>query len=304
MKDVSLERLRSFVAVAEQGGLSAAGRFLGKAQSAVSEAVIATESQLGYALFRKNGRRTELTEHGRALLPDAKAALDAADAFRAKAANFQGHIEAELAFAVDVMLPTSRLTAVIDRFRREFPHTTLSVYSESLGSTLQTVWDSQASFAVIGTLPDAPSEFVTTPLCDIPMCLVVGSTHPLSMEREPITHSALTQHNQLIISDKTSRSTGRSFGVFSQKVWRVADLGSKQEFLRAGLGWGLMPVHLVEEDLKTGRLRRPRTEVENSPDGWKPIPLSIAFKRSRPPGQGGRWMIDNLISELALPITD
>ncbi|ANL38272.1 MULTISPECIES: LysR family transcriptional regulator [Rhizobium] len=294
MRDVSLERLRAFVAVAEQGGLSAAGRFLGKAQSAVSESIAATEGQLGYLLFRKTGRRTELTDHGVALLPEAKATLEAADAFKAKAASFQGNVEAELSFAVDVMVPTSRLTAVINRFQREFPHTALAVYSESLGSTLQTVWDNQASFAVIGTLPDAPAEFYTAPLCEVPMCLVVGSAHPLAQASEPISKETLCQHNQLIISDKTSRSSGRSFGVFSEKFWRVADLGSKLEFLRAGLGWGLMPEHLVEDDFRTGRLLPKRSEVENLPDGWMPIPLSIAYKRARPPGPAGKWMIENL----------
>jgi DNA-binding transcriptional LysR family regulator len=131
------------------------------------------------------------------------------------------------------------------------------------------------------------------------MCLVVASNHPLAGAAEPVSREVLCQHNQLIISDKTTRSSGRTFGVFSNKFWRVADLGSKLEFLRAGLGWGLMPVHLVEDDLSAGRLLRKRTEVENLPDGWRPIPLSIAFKRSRPPGPAARWVMEKLRAECA-----
>ncbi|MDK4725483.1 helix-turn-helix domain-containing protein [Rhizobium phaseoli] len=55
MRDVSLERLRAFVAVAEQGGLSAAGRFLGKAQSAVSESMLPRRDSSDTCSFEKPG---------------------------------------------------------------------------------------------------------------------------------------------------------------------------------------------------------------------------------------------------------
>ena len=40
----------------------------------------------------------------------------------------------------------------------------------------------------------------------------------------------------------------------SPKTWRLSDLGAKHAFLRAALGWGGMPHHLVEADLATGTL--------------------------------------------------
>lgn len=48
---VSIEQLEAFAAAAEQGSFSAAGRALGKAQSAISTQVANLEIDLGVELF-------------------------------------------------------------------------------------------------------------------------------------------------------------------------------------------------------------------------------------------------------------
>ena len=49
------------------------------------------------------------------------------------------------------------------------------------------------------------------------------------------------------------RNTGNS-------SWRLADLGAKHAFLRAGLGWGAMPVGVIEADLANGSLVKIKLE--------------------------------------------
>jgi DNA-binding transcriptional LysR family regulator len=56
--------LKSFIAVAETGGFSAAGRRGGQAQPAVSKAVAHLEKRLGVALFHRSTRNVTLTDHG------------------------------------------------------------------------------------------------------------------------------------------------------------------------------------------------------------------------------------------------
>jgi hypothetical protein len=64
----------------------------------------------------------------------------------------------------------------------------------------------------------------------------------------------LQQHVQLVLTDRTDLSQGREFGVISEQTWRLADLGAKHAFLRGGLGWGHMPMPMVEVDLARGTL--------------------------------------------------
>ena len=69
------EQLRVFVAVADRQHVTRAAEALHLAQSAASAAIAALETRHGVALFHRVGRGIELTEVGRAFLPEARAVL-------------------------------------------------------------------------------------------------------------------------------------------------------------------------------------------------------------------------------------
>src|SRR5687767_4815075 len=76
----TVDQLRIFLAVAEEGSFNRAGRKLGRALSVISYGVSTLEAQLGVSLFRREGsRRPQLTDAGRALLVDAKSVIDEVD---------------------------------------------------------------------------------------------------------------------------------------------------------------------------------------------------------------------------------
>jgi DNA-binding transcriptional LysR family regulator len=66
-----ITHLRSFVAVAESGSVTAAAAEVRAPQPVVSRRIIALEKHLGSALFTRTGRRVRITETGRRLLPHA-----------------------------------------------------------------------------------------------------------------------------------------------------------------------------------------------------------------------------------------
>ena len=64
--------VRSFLAVAETGSLSAAARALGSSQPTLGRHVAALEAALGVALFERRRRGLVPTEAARALKPEAQ----------------------------------------------------------------------------------------------------------------------------------------------------------------------------------------------------------------------------------------
>ena len=76
---MELRHLRYFLAAAELGSFSAAGRSLHVAQSALSEQVADLEHELGGALLERGGRRLRLTAPGEVFLAEARRILDASD---------------------------------------------------------------------------------------------------------------------------------------------------------------------------------------------------------------------------------
>src|SRR4051812_17014377 len=62
--DVTLERMRAFVRVAERGSLSAVARELGVGQSTITRHLQELETALGVALLSRTTRRITLTDEG------------------------------------------------------------------------------------------------------------------------------------------------------------------------------------------------------------------------------------------------
>jgi DNA-binding transcriptional LysR family regulator len=296
----TLDQLRTFIAAVDEGSFSAAGRRLGRAQSAVSQTLAALEDQLGVTLFDRRGRLPVLTEQGRALILEARVAAGGVDLFKARAKSLAGGLEAELWVVVDVMLPIGVLTEAVGAFQARFPTTPLRLYVEALGAVLKPVLDGRCAFGVMGSLPIAPPQVTLERLLGVPMMMVAAPGHPLAAHPGPIPSDALAQHVQLVLTDRSDLSAGREFGVMSAKTWRIADLGAKHAFLRAGLGWGSMPLNVVEADIATGALVALRFEDGPGPGGFV-MPLSAVYPSDSPPGPAGRWLIDRLKLEALGP---
>jgi DNA-binding transcriptional LysR family regulator len=289
---VTLDQFRSFVAAADAGSFSAAGRRLGRAQSVVSQTLANMEGQLGIKLFDRSGRIPVLTEAGRALLPDARAVAGCVDAFKARARGLAGGLEAELSVVVDVMLPTPVLTQAVAEFSLRFPDVPLRLHVEVLGAVLQPVLDGKCAFGIVGILPDVSGNVVREHMMEVQVVPVASPSHPLGRHSVPLTFKDLSGHVQLVLTDRSSLSNGTDFGVVSAKPWRLADLGAKHAFLKAGMGWGGMPLHLVQADIDAGALVV--LDVVEMPRRGAWVPLSAAFKADAPPGPAARWLIERI----------
>lgn len=79
IRGVDSDLLRTFVAVAEQGSVTRAGRQLGRTQSAVSVQIRKLEQGLSAELFLRQARGVALSDAGRLLLPSARRVLGEID---------------------------------------------------------------------------------------------------------------------------------------------------------------------------------------------------------------------------------
>jgi DNA-binding transcriptional LysR family regulator len=289
---VSLDQLRTFIAAAEEGSFSAAARKIGRAQSVVSDLVGNLEGQVGVELFDRSGRYPRLTPEGEVLLTDARCVVAGVDRFKARARGMAAGLEPELSVVMDVFYPIAAIAELAKHFREEFPDTPLRLYVEALGGAFQPVLDGRASLAAVGTLPVMPQGLTAERLGSVAVVMVAAREHPLAALPGVIPKGELARHVQLVLTDRSSLSSGREFGVMSPSTWRLADLFAKHAFLLNGLGWGGMPLHAVERDLREGRLVK--LMIEDVPEDGLLMPMSAVYPAATPPGPAGRWLIERL----------
>jgi DNA-binding transcriptional LysR family regulator len=285
----TLDQLRVLAAIADAGSFSAAARRLRRAQSVISYSVANLELQLGVQLFDRAGRAPTLTEAGRALVADARRVGLLVDEMRARAGALQHGTEAEIALAVDVMFPIPILVNVLRDFSQAFPTVGLRLRMEAIGGVAQLVLQGACCLGVSGWVGQMPHELQGRVISHLELIPVAAPTHPLAGLNR-VSSAMARDHIQLVLSDSSHMTDGQDFGVIALRSWRLGDLGAKHALLKAGLGWGNMPAHLVEDDLRENRLVR--LAIEEGPSFHYPI--SIVRRSNQPLGPAAEWLAQAL----------
>jgi DNA-binding transcriptional LysR family regulator len=300
LEAVTLDQLRMLLAIADQGSFSAAARRLKRAQSAVSHGIGQLEGALGLKLFDRGSRKPRLTEAGQAVLADARSVVARAAELRARARSIAEDTEPELSLVVDVMFPAALLTELLRKLLAAFPLLPVTLHSEALGGVVARIADGSARLGIAPNWSNQPAEEMERRhLTSIAMASVVGAGHPLAAWDGAVPRRELERHTQLVLADRSQLQPGIMRGVISPHVWRFGDLKMRYDFLLAGFGFCNMPLHMVDEDLAAGRLKRIQVEGWGAIDNR--IPLYLVYRRGFQPGKAARWLIGQMESCLATP---
>lgn len=128
VRNLDLTALRSFVAVADSGGVTRAAAQLNLTQSAVSMQLKRLEEQIGLSLLDRGQRQIGLTGEGEQLLGYARRMLSLNDEAWGRLTNpaFEG--ELTLGVPQDIMYP--HVPRVMQRFAQEYPRVRVQIQSD------------------------------------------------------------------------------------------------------------------------------------------------------------------------------
>lgn len=127
MRNLDVTTLRSFVAVAQAGGVTRAAGFLNLTQSAVSMQLKRLEEMLGLQLLDRNGRGVSLTPAGAQLLTYAQKIVDMNDEIYTRLTDQSWEGEIVLGVPSDIVYPV--IPQVLQRMGRSHPRVKLSLVS-------------------------------------------------------------------------------------------------------------------------------------------------------------------------------
>jgi DNA-binding transcriptional LysR family regulator len=264
---------------------------MSRAVSVISYGISNLEAQLGVALFDREGsRKPQLTVAGRALLAEARTIALGVDSLRATVKGLLEGLEAEVDLAVDVMAPAERIGRILRGFAQQYPTVSLRLHVEALGAVTALVLDRKAVVGISGPLALGAEAVECVNAGSTPLVPVAAPDHPLGrMERIP--PGAGRDHVQLVLSDRSPLTEGRDFSVLSPRTWRLADLGAKHALLREGVGWGNMPLPMVEADLAAGTLVR-LAMPDHAGGTYR---FAGVWRRDAPPGPAAAWLLDQFV---------
>ena len=133
---MEIRELRAFIAVAEEGSLSAAARRVHLSQSALSQTVQSLERQLGVQLLRRSSTGVTLTGAGSTLLREGRALVARHDRVVAEVAGQDPAAAAVLRLGVPLELPASLLPGILADLSATCPQTVVEVRHGSSAAQL------------------------------------------------------------------------------------------------------------------------------------------------------------------------
>lgn len=254
---MTLTQLRSFLAIASAGTMSAAARQIGTAQPALSLQLAKLEEELGQPLFLRHGRGMTLTEAGQRLRGRAAEIMRHVDLARNELA---GNAESPVGTVALGMATAANMAVSVELLveaRRRFPAIKLHLVESMSGFLLEWVERGRIDMAVVYDVP-SNAALTVEPLREEELYLIVGPDAPLRFEGR-ISFASLGELPLILpgIQHRLRELIQRKAAANGISLVTLADVDSTytiKKLVSRGEGLSILSRHAVEEELARGEL--------------------------------------------------
>ena len=273
---MTLDQLVALEAIVATGTFRAAADRLHKAQSAVSHQIRKLEAELGFDLFSRDGYRPRLTSEGEVFFRETARVLEQVRSLKSVAAGMRGAQEPMVSIAMTATMSLDPILNILGEIGRAYPETHIRVATEMMGGPLARLMEGEADMIVAG-LEGAPIDEVDTlPIGTITIRPVASPEFPAAQRTGIRSRREMQVYTQVIVSGTGGLDFDQSRDVLSGgQRWTVSDFEAKKSVIKAGLGWGGIPEHLMEAELQSGEL------VPLTVEGYPPRHTEIFAIRRR-----------------------
>lgn len=265
---IDLNDMLFFAEVAERGGFTAASRTLNVPKSRLSRRVAELESQLGVQLLQRSTRRLSLTQAGEIYLRHCVGVRDTAEAGAEAVAQVQKEPHGVVRLSCPVTLAQGSVGPLLPQFLCRHPG--VQIEMRVLNRPVDPVEEGmdialRVRYAIEDSATLAARTFGTT------HSVLVATPQVLARRQAMRGPEDLGKLDAVSMSTSDTRvgiplhgPDGRTFQYVPAPPRYVADdLTSLRFAILGGVGVGMLPDYLCQEDIRSGRL------VEVLP-GWQP----------------------------------
>ncbi|HEY6751023.1 MAG TPA: LysR family transcriptional regulator [Rubrobacteraceae bacterium] len=252
---ISIQGLRVFLSILEQGSLSAAGRRLGLTQPAVSNHLHTLEKRFEVALLVRGGR-VRATPAGECLANHARRVLEEISNLEEDMAHYSAP-HGRLVVGASTTPGEVLVPHVAADFSARYPDVTLDVEIADTEETLKALLEREVEFAIVGRKVDHP-RLDSWAIEQDELVLVVAATDPLAgseLAPEDLADRPFVMREE---GSATRQATEEGLATVSLAPRVTMELGSNAAVVGAvaeGAGLGVVPVRTLKSEEQVGRLR-------------------------------------------------
>lgn len=293
--DVTLERMRSFVRVAERGSLSAVAREFGVGQSTITRHLRELEDALGVALITRTTRRLALTEEGVAYYKNSLRILHLVEQAGAEARDRRDAPAGTVRLSCTAALGVLHVSAIVFALQDRYPD--ISVDLRLTDERVDLIREGMDLAVRLGPLADSALKLRALGHSERRL---VASPAYLAARGRPLTPEDLAGHEGIRMTNVAGSGTlvlegpdaARHAVPFGGRLRLDHGLAARAAVLA---GRGIAPAHrwLVADCLANGRLETVLPDY-----AVPPVPLSLLIVPERAGIARVRLLADVLAAQL------
>lgn len=240
---IDLQKVATFLSVAEHSSLSEAAKHLHLSQPTVSHQIKILEQELGFVLFIRSSTGLKLTEAGRLLLPWARRLIHDTNELRDMMASLQQDIVGELRIACSTTAGKFILPQMAARFCKRYPGIKVQILACGPEHASLKLLDGEAHISVISSESADPNlesqEFFRDTIN-----LIVPADHrwirqesiqPEEILEEPIIMREVTSGTRRVVLSELAK-----FDISLEDLNIFLELGSAEAIVgTVGAGFGI-----------------------------------------------------------------
>jgi LysR family transcriptional regulator, transcriptional activator of the cysJI operon len=302
--NIDLDRLCTFIQLAQEGSFTASGKSLRKSQSAVSLQIAGLESLFGLQLIDRSTRPIKLTEAGQLFLQFSTQIVNqTADLERTMRELARG-VSGEVKIGATTSVGAYLLPPIAGELAKKHPKLSITIVSLPQATVLASVRASAVDFAFV--LSDRlPVDLKVTTLKKEPLWFVSSPENAL-VKKFPLTPSDL-KSIPFIVGLKGDQYTGMMESILEERrfpkvpiAMRIGNYEGIKQAVCAGIGIGILPRFTIHKEIRN------RTLVRIGVDGVSLSARIMLVERmqtlQRPTAISAKSYISAAISKLQNPI--
>lgn len=262
---MELRQLAYFVAVAEEASFTRAAARVHVAQPGVSAQVRRLERDLGHALLDRSRRSVQVTEVGAAVLPYARAALDAVDGARLAVEQLTGLLGGHVAVGMVVACSALDVPDLLAGFHRDHPAVEIGLSEDNSDRLIEALRAGRLDLAVVSLGVAAPAGIATEVVVDEPIVAAVSHDDPLA-GRSTVTLRAVRERSLISLPAGTGLRSRldeacAAAGFTPRIACEATDPGVLARLAGRGLGVAILPqsvAHAHRAEVRELAITRPR----------------------------------------------
>lgn len=255
---MDLQRLRTFLRVAELGSLSKASDRMRIAQPALSRQIRILEDEIGAPLFARHRRGMELTPAGEALMNRVAGILRQLDQAVADVRSLSGAAGGPVAFGIVPTVSYILAGRLALRVATDAPDISLRIVEAYAGHLIEWLQRGEVDAAILYG-PDTELHMQVEDLLTEDLVLVGPGDCDLSPER-PVKVAALSDLSlvvpsrphglRLVVENAAAKAKAKLNIRFEADSFRVL-----KDLVESGLGYAALPLSSIFREAREGRFR-------------------------------------------------